>query len=83
MREKRLLDERLTLSQIIPSRGAGNSAEITSTKSATKLGVRRSLLKVRSGRGRKQAIWCVYLQDELRMEFERLRKLLVKFKINT
>lgn len=52
---------------------------MTSVGARTYNGVKCTLVKARSGRGRKRAEWVISLQDDLCDEFTRLRKLGVKF----
>lgn len=49
----------------------------------TKIGLKRVNLKAREGRGRKRASWVKALHADLRDEFDRLRKLGVKFNHRT
>lgn len=49
----------------------------------TKHGPKRVLLKARAGRGRRRQVWVDALHQDLRSEFDRLRRLGVKFNFNT
>lgn len=55
----------------------------TSITRMTKEGPRRVRMKARIGRGRRRLSWVEALQCDLREEFDRLRKLGVKFNLNT
>ena len=58
----------------------GNTSSITRV---TRGGLKRVYIKARPGRGRKRAAWVDAVHQDLREEFDRLRKLGVKFNICT
>ena len=64
----------------------GSCGAINATVSVTrniKNGLKRVSLKDRSGRGRKHDEWVGALHQDLRSEFDRLRRLGFKFNLNT
>ena len=55
--------------------------QTTSLTKVTNVGLQRKRLKARIGRGRKRSAWALYI--DVRDEFDRLRRLGVKFNIST
>lgn len=81
MRARRLWNDRALLSQQV---GTGDSKKLQSSISrVTSVGRQRCRLKAQHGRGRKRTAWVLALHEDLRAEFDRLRRLGVKFSIST
>lgn len=81
MRAKRLWADRDKYPRRAP--GEPSPGPSTSLTRVSKVGLQRCRLKARSGRGRKRALWVEALHADLREEFDRLRKLGVKFNLTT
>lgn len=63
--------------------GSSNLATPSTISRNTKDGHKRVSLKAKAGRGKKRQPWVEALHYDLRAEFDRLRKLGVKFNLNT
>lgn len=78
MRARRLWDNREGVLSSAPKSGERHENQL-SIGSVTRIGKRRVRTKARKGRGRKCAPWVVALEDDLVSEFDRLRKVGLKF----
>lgn len=83
MRAKRLWDDRVNLISTTPKRGDRSSAQMTVLRVSARGGVKRAMVKARSGRGRKRSKWGDALQADLLEEFTRMRRIGVKFSSKT
>lgn len=82
MRAKRLWKNRENTLALAPSSGQRSDNQM-SVGTVTRIGKRRVRTKALKGRGRKCAPWVLALEADLTSEFERLRKLGLKFSVNT
>lgn len=81
MRARRLWRDRATFPDL--SESGIHGVESSSLTRVTNIGLQRTRLKARPGRGRKREAWVNAIHEDLREEFDRLRRLGVKFSLNT
>lgn len=82
-RAKRICDDKDALMNETPSRGQWSVKMLSVSTTVPRKGKKRILLKDRPGRGRKTESWRVSLQKDSLPDFERVRKVGVKFSSST
>lgn len=81
MRTRRLWKDRTSLFE--SEKTVSGQVGQTSVTRVTDVGRQRYQMKARPGRGRKRKTWVEAFREDLREEFDRLRRLGVKFSIST
>ena len=83
MRALRIWRERETIVTYCAGRRKRGDPGMVSVSTVTRKGLKRVATKVKDGRGRKRTAWVVALRNDLVEEFERLRKIGIKFSAKT